>query len=266
MLFTLVLVFGGQLDPASSAGGRSDRLDDLMSWIGRPGLVVAALLAAYVVGTLLVAAVRWPIRYSNRVAIYRAYFIQPYRPDSIEDWAYSPANWRVPVEALADARDAVQSRFNKWPTLFPFSRGSVAEVLVEYERWCDSHGARGDHVPEGLPVVRVLEETMNDGGRRLRLVSADLYSDHDRPQAEAELRDAIVLTLPFAVVAALFNTSLSLATELVLVAVLSILEAMLFIQARRLDRDANSLLLGAVADHTISVPSLDALDWAASGR
>ena len=223
VLVACLLFFGGHVDSVSTQGGRSDRLDDLVAWIGRPGLMIAALLAAYLVGSLLVALARWPVHYSNRVAIYNAYFMTPYKPNGFEERPLT-VSWTIPVESLSEARDEVQSHFRRWPRLLPFSRGSIATLLVEYSRFAP-HGVEGS---DGLPLVGVLEETLSDGGRRLRQASVDLHSDFDRPQAEAELRDAVVLALPLAVVALLLNTSLSVPVEVVLVVAVGALLALLY--------------------------------------
>jgi hypothetical protein len=110
-------------------------------------------------------------------------------------------------------------------------------------------------------MANLLREPLTDGGRRLMMVNLELFAEHDRLQAEAELRDALLVPAPILAVAVFLNSSLSAGVVAVTSTVLVVLLILLFVQARSLDRDAFSAVLYVVADHTIALPVLDRVDW-----
>ena len=97
---------------------------------------------------------------------------------------------------------------------FPFNRESLISltVLLLTEAPPSQLFYIGD-VETSDKLYDVLVESFDDGGRRLRLSSGDLHADFDKYQSEAELRDALVPTLPVAVIAVILNLSLPWVSE-----------------------------------------------------
>lgn len=202
VLASLYLLFGQRAGAVTSGRGRTENLDDLVSWLGRPGLAAATSLAAYLVGSLVVTVVRTLLKRVNEHAI-----------DRVAD--------RVDQENQSD----VPTTTTVW---------------------------------NGL----LLGEVFRSGPRRLRLASSDLHADFDRLISESELRDGLVISLPLTTAALLANVELTGWTKAALASFSAALVVVLFAQARRSDREAHSLLMGAVADHTVSTHTLDAVTWA----
>jgi hypothetical protein len=221
----MALLLGGHISAVATETGRSDRLDDLLEWIGRPGLVTVALITAYLIGSIITAVTRGLIHQSNERVI----------------GSYPPL-------------DREGDRQERLSIMRPFSLLSVRSFAIEL--------SNVEHEPTRLArLSELLLECYRDGERRLRLASVDLYGDYDRFQSEAELRDSLIVPLPLAIVAVLLNSSLALLTEVVIGVLVVLVLSVLFVQARQLDRRGRSLVLGALTDHTISIPSLDRQGW-----
>lgn len=261
LLFGVVLLVGSELDSLSVAAERSERLNELVAWLGKPGLTTAALLGSYLLGSLVVSSIRGLFRQIEKSVV--AYRADEGDPTGDRDINLSAVARRL-IEMSKTTRGSI--RHDAW---FPFEAASLASLGVEVARWVPvdpAHATGASRTPaaplsESGPVTSILTESLGDGGRRLRLASADLHSDFDRLRSEAELRDSLLPSLPVALVAILLNTSLSVAVELTVIALAALLLAVLFVQARQLDRASGSLLVGAIADHTISVPTLDRYSW-----
>ena len=137
-----------------------------MQWIGRPGLIAAALLAAYLVGSLLVSVTRWYRRFRNRRAILlRCQVIHGARNwtfnlDTTGVGPLSPDAFKTPLkrglaskaaEYLAGPDYSYEgierpSRLNA--ISFPFSVDSLRSLLT----WL-----LGESPPEEIVVVNVFE-------------------------------------------------------------------------------------------------------------
>jgi hypothetical protein len=255
LLFSVALFLTDSLDDASSASGRSNGLNDLVAWIGRPGLLAATLLASYLVGSILVGATRWVIRKLN----YRSIGVRCYRLHKVAVEEIPTTSELEPGAATAVAIDVVRRRGRRrlLDLFFVFNRDSLISALALMLREASPGDVTALRNSDSSSLVEVLSETYRDGGRRLRLVSGDLHADYDRLQSEAELRDAMISCVPVAVLAVLLNLSLSTTTEIAIGLVTAALVATLFLQARQLDRGASSLLLGALTDGAFIVPALE---------
>lgn len=263
VLFSSVLLLGGHLDDLSAPTGRSERLDALLAWIGRPGLTAAALIGAYLIGSIVTSV-------SRRVLVsWSVSTFQKFDRDRGERFRDALSGGEPDSSALAlqvahEASGGVTTHSWSLPRMFPYSTGALSSFAVELKRFVQTGQYLrqwSSQASSGL-LYRLLTDTFMDGPRRLRLASPDLYADFDRLQSEAELRDSLLLPVPLVAVSVLLNSSLSAAVEAAIGIMLAGLLAVLSIQARIYDRKSNSLLLGTLSDHTISVAALDPIDWA----
>jgi len=95
---------------------------------------------------------------------------------------------------------------------------------------------------------------------RLIVAKPELYAEFSRVRGECVFRDAILLPLPVLGVA--IATNLSVATSLKVAVIVSVLlvDGYLFAQARKLFRDAHSLIAHSLADGTISSAAMSDRD------
>jgi hypothetical protein len=260
ILVSVALLAGGVVDDVTQRDSQSDRLGELVSWIGRPGVVAAASMAAYLVGSLAVTLVREATAYYNRTSIEDLGDASAVRPqlgdiDSDPDpvTGATPPPWMVePMVVVLREFESETSRLRRGFRLSLFRY----DALVSFARSLSER-----RLLDRVDIESILTELLDSGPRRLRVANADLHADFDRLVSEAELRDVLLLPLPLTTIALLTNLALPVATEvLVLIAVAGLVLA-LFAQARRHDRDAHSLLLSVLSDHTISTATLDDEGW-----
>lgn len=261
LLVSVVLFFSDNAHEFSSSDSRGAPLADLISWAGRPGLVATTFIAAYLVGSIVVSAMRSAFGRLNRRAV----------KIHLDEHGLPARDATTAVESI-DRRAEPTRAIDKmaYHYGFPYTEGSLGRYR-EVVLGAPFSAQRRD----GMPVVETLADDVNqrtglqsllleplgDGGRRLLVASEKLFGDFDRKQSEAELRDALLVPAPLACVAVLLNVSASTTAEIVIGTVLVVVLAALFGQARRLDREAYSLVLLALADHTISIPCLDPYEW-----
>lgn len=261
VLVTLALVGRGTVESATSEGGSSQALEDLVRWVGRPGLGAVLSLAAYLVGSLVVGLTRGAVKGVNRKALNamaeRAGLRHLETTDGSEIW-----DWLGEVMNTFDIELAKWTRHAGWARqlapIFPFTYDSAGMLASAFQEHVGSTLPRRNLI---APPTTVLIEAFVSGPRRLRLASTDLFGEVDRLISEAELRDALFVPLPIATFAILSHLRLPGFTPLTIMLVVLMLVVVLFGQARRSDREAYSLLLGALADHTFSTASLDRIGW-----
>jgi hypothetical protein len=240
-IFSLALFFGDAFDSVATNGGRSDNLTRVVDWIGRPGLVAAALLAAYLIGTMLNGVVRNGSKLLNAMAIDEYYGLAVYLT------LFAPYS-----------KDALQSLV--YGLHRELNRDQVESIV---------HGVRigtespGRYLAEEGAAIVIASEALEGGTgiRRLRGRSPDRYDDYDRKLAEAELRDGLIVPVPLALIALALNTKLSGVAEVMIGIVGAVVMGFLFLQARTLDREANDVVLYAVLDKLIATPTLERLGW-----
>ncbi len=200
------------------AGDRiSPALQSVYDALGRTGLLVAAAVAAYLVGTVVTRTLSRSTRL-RQVAL-------------------------VPHITTGTYRTATRKpRLLAWQA--PFSRPSLARVV----RLCEERK---------LPTETVLAEIVLSGGKRLLVANRDLYADYDRLQAEAELRLAIVPPALLLAVAMTLQVPAALSVEIGAVALVAVIGVMVLGDAQAILRDAHSMYAHMVADGVVSTPTLD---------
>jgi hypothetical protein len=204
--------------------GRSESLESRLEWIGRPGLVAAALLGSYLVGSVLTSSVR--------------------------DLALAAYD-----KSLLATAKALRTRH------LPYSAAATSRLLGELLRTGKEDPEVEAAIFDSELQLKLWREGLTDGGRRLIVANAELFGDYDRLQSEAELRDALMVPIPLIVAAVFFNTDVGIGAMVGVAVVVLVLLAVLYRQARRLDRAAFDTVLYAVADHIIGLPSLDRFSW-----
>jgi hypothetical protein len=266
ILFSMLLFFGGHVDQVGTESGRSELLSDMISWVDRPGIVAIALFTSYLIGSAVVTFIGRVIASFRERAIYRFDLERGPRVVSalqIEE-VVSPLSLTAMIEHAA--KPPRPSTYYSWdlPFWLPFSGESLESLLNALEEHVSSFDremARGRLGKRHQLLMHVLRGAYRDGGRRLLLASSDLYTEYDRKRSEAELRYALIVTIPVAALGFFLNSSLTIGTEVVATIGIAMTVTMFFRQAMALERAAHSLVLGALADHTISVPVLDSVAW-----
>ncbi|WP_372670037.1 hypothetical protein [Amycolatopsis kentuckyensis] len=87
---------------------------------------------------------------------------------------------------------------------------------------------------------------------RLIVAKPELHAEFGRIKAESEFRDAILLPLPILTVAVCANLSAPPWLEAAIVVAICVADLYLFFEARRLFREAHSMIAHSLADGTIS--------------
>jgi hypothetical protein len=105
---------------------------------------------------------------------------------------------------------------------------------------------------------RVCLDIIFGGGKRLLVAKRDFFDDYDRLKAEAEFRDSVTLPGLAFLVVVLLNIELAFWTEVVITLSVVSLMVVLTVQARAIDREANSMHAHAIADGLLSTQFIDA--------
>lgn len=203
---------------------RPDRLGDglaaLSDLLGPRGRLTVATVVAYLLGTVFVMFVRDQTR---RLHLSRL--------EQTTSYEYFDGSQRTLLL--------------RWAA--PFSRSSLRRL------WLFVRAELGDEIP----LEQVCQEILVGRGKQLLVANKDLYVEWDRLEAEAEFRDAIIL--PGAVFAAtcIFVVDWALPVKLLAATMVLLLLGVLWVHARRLDREANSMYAHAVADEQVTTPSID---------
>lgn len=142
---------------------------------------------------------------------------------------------------FVDGRKSIPARITA-----PFTTPS----LVRLRRRC--HG-------DPQLTEQVCSEILSDGGKRLLTTNLDLYGEYDRMRSEAEFRYAITLPAFGFLIISLMQVDWPFIAKLTLVFICIVGFAILLMQARFFDRDANSIYAHAVADGVVSTASLRGL-------
>ncbi|HEY8543715.1 MAG TPA: hypothetical protein VIL36_01660 [Acidimicrobiales bacterium] len=208
-------------EPADTvvAGDRvSPALRSLYDTLGRGGLLVAAAVAAYVVGAVVMRAV------TRRLRLFHAAFV-----DRVADPGYLDAP-RKP-----------------WPThlLSPLSRPAMRRVRSLCEQ-------------RGVQFEAVLADIVLSGGKRLLGTNRDLYGDYDRLLSEGELRLAVSGPSVLLAVAVALQVPAPWPVEAGGVALTVLMAAALVSDALSSLRDAYSMYAHLVTDGVVATPTLDA--------
>lgn len=220
ILAALYLAAYGPVHRATRGDRLGDGLESLLDLVGgRPG-AVALSVAAYLVGTLYVAAVR---RLMSQMGKRRV--------AGIANMAYVEADERSLLMAL----------------LAPFSRHSLRRVIGLCDREFSDPGL----------ATKVCEEIITGVGKRLLVKNKDLYAEWDRMAAEAEFRDAVALPAVLFTAVALFAVDAPGGWKAAAMFTIVALMIVLWVHARRLDREASSMYAHAVADGTVATAVLD---------
>jgi hypothetical protein len=219
LLATLYVLLASSVERVHEQARIGDGLQSLSDRLGERGWTVIAAVVAYLLGSIYLTVSR---RWLRNLALRQLPRLTT--ETSVDDDKPSP------LEVLRA----------------PFSRTSVRRLGL----------LRGDHY-DRVTAQNVCVEILFSGGHRLLGVNKDLYDQYDRLKAEAEFRDAVAAPALLFVVVALFDLRLGLAGEGTIVVLASIASYLLFSQARRLDREANSMYAHSIADGLISSPYLD---------
>jgi len=219
LLATLYVLLASSVERVHEQARIGDGLQSLSDRLGERGWAVIAAVAAYLLGSIYLTVSR---RWLRNLALRQL--------PRLTTEASVDVDKLSPLEVLRA----------------PFSRTSVRRLGL----------LRTPHYSQVL-AQNVCVEILFSGGHRLLGINKDLYDQYDRLKAEAEFRDAVAAPALLFVVVALFDLRLGLVGEGTIVVLTSIASYLLFSQARRLDRDANSMYAHSIADGLISSPYLD---------
>jgi len=194
-------------------------VQSLVDLLGPRGRIAVAAVIAYLLGTVFVAVVRGAMR--------QAYVAM--------------------LKDITDPNYVTGERRRLHQLAAPFSRPSLVRMAGFVAQDLD------DEVPERL----ICMEIILGGGKRLLVKNKDLYLEWDRMQTEAEFRDAIVLPSLLLGVVCLSTVNWSGATKLSAVAALCVVLAVLWVHARRFDRESYSMYAHAVVDREVTTAAID---------
>jgi hypothetical protein len=219
LLAAVYLVLFDAADDVLAESEVSDSLQSLYELLGRNGLLAAAAVLAYLVGTVFTRLMTLAMRsFTFRL---------------------------VPLVAVPEFIQSTAPRPRLLHFCRPFSRPSIRRILP----LCEQRQCRAEDV---------LTDIIVSGGKRLLSTHRDLYMEYDRLRSEAELRLAVVLPALVLAVVVAFQVPATLATEVASIAVVGLIALLVLIDAMTLTRHANSMYAHAVADGVITTPTLDA--------
>lgn len=217
LLVSAYLLLFNSADSVLAESAVSPGLQSLYDALGRNGLLAAAAIVAYLVGTVFTRLTNSAMRTITLTLVPR-------------------------VAAQAELPDAMRPR---WLHLCrPFSRPSIRRIIP----MCAA---------KGCGIEAVLADIIVSGGKRLLSANRDLYMEYDRLRSEAELRLAVVLPAQLLAIVVALQVPANLLAEVASVAVVWVLTALVFADALALTRNANSMYAHAVADRVVTTPSLD---------
>lgn len=198
----------------------SPALRSVYDLLGRTGLLVAAGVTAYLVGTVLTRFVTMRMR--------------------VRDVGLVPG---LVAESYLSVDRKQKPRAQAFQA--PFSRPALRRIA----RLCEERGVSAE---------TVLGEIVLSGGKRLLAANRDLYVDYDRLQSEAEFRFAILPPALLLAVAMVLQVPAALAVEVAAVLLVVAIGILVVADALAIRRQANSMYAHMVADGLVSTPSLDA--------
>ena len=222
LLAALYIGFQSIVADIADSASAGQPVENLVNQIGDKGWVIVASVGAYLIGTIFVAARNIV---TNRVAA-------------------SQLSWATSRRYLYERGPT------RWEKLIaPFSRPSLRRMGMLQEPTYDPK------LPRQVGI-----EIIFGGGKRLLVANQTLHGEYDRLRSEAEFGAAVALPLTIFTITSLTSLRLSSQSEFLLVLVEIAVAVVLLIQARFLDRQANSVYAHAVADGTVSVSILDSPD------
>lgn len=213
----LVAVSTGAADAVNSGMGFG--LAQLIDWFGRPGLLVVLAVSAYLLGDVYLLLSRKVMRRIN-MHLLRSLT----HPESTEFDQHRVPYWRR--------------------VLNPLSHQSIARLRSQF--------ALSDE-----EVYRVCYDIMVSKGKRLLVANRDVWQEFDRLVAEAEFRDALALPMTIFTATAVFESSPPFLIGTAILASAIGFAGIVFIAARREDREAMSTHAYLVAEGIVSTAYLD---------
>jgi hypothetical protein len=217
LLISAYLLLYDSADTVVAGDRISPGLQSVYDTLGRTGMLVAAGIVAYLVGTVVTRVLtRW-------MRLRQAALVPRYATD---EYRNAPRKPRMM---------ALQA---------PFSRPALARVFTMCE---ELH----------RPAETVLAEIVLSGGKRLLVANRDLYAHYDRLQAEAELRLAVVPPALLLAVAVALQVPAAIGIEIGAVALVAAISLMVLGDAQAILCEANSMYAHMVVDGVVSTPTLD---------
>lgn len=198
----------------------SPALRSVYDLLGRTGLLMAAGVTAYLVGTVLTRFVMLRMRMRDVGLV----------PGLVAESYLSVDRKQKPRAQAFQA---------------PFSRPALRRIST----LCDERGVSAE---------TVLGEIVLSGGKRLLVKNRDLYVDYDRLQSEAEFRFALLLPALLLSVAMVLQVPATVVVEVGAVVLVTTICFFVVGDAFAIRREANSMYAHMVADGLVSTPSLDA--------
>lgn len=201
------------------AGDRvSPGLQSLYDTLGRTGLLIAAAIGAYVLGTVVTGLV------TRRLRLFHAH---------------------VTAQVADPHYLAVRRKPRLLAFYSPFSRPALRRVRSLCEQ-------------RGVPFEAVLAEIVLSGGKRLLGTNRDLYGDYDRFLSEAEFRLAVSAPSLLLAVTVALQVPAAWPVEVGAVALTGLMAAVLVSDALAALREAYSMYAHLVTDGVVATPTLDA--------
>lgn len=229
ILASLYLWFGSSIDRAVNGDPQyGERIERVTSVVGQAGWNVVGLVAAYVIGSLYILAREF-------VVYHRA---------------------RRVIDGLTEPSDIDSGRGQFFGTNLRYLRSPISAPalrrLIELAR--QFHPADMSDFEKGVQLVR---DILNERGKRLVSHNKERFEVYDRLMAESEFRDALLLPGLIACAAILFDLDVGLPVKTLGLASLLLLAAVLYVHARVLEREANSVHAYAVAEGEGGTSSID---------
>ena len=217
LLVSAYLLLYDSADTVVTGDRVSPGLLSLYDTLGRTGLLVAAAIGAYVVGTVVTGLVTRRLRLFHARAVAR-----------VADEAYLEVRRKPRLLALYS----------------PFSRPALRRV----RSLCDERGVSFD---------RVLAEIVLSGGKRLLGTNRDLYGDYDRFLSEAEFRLSVSAPSVLLAVAVALQVPAAWPVEVGAVALTVLMAGVLVSDGLAALREAYSMYAHLVTDGVVATPTLD---------
>jgi hypothetical protein len=225
-LVALYLLLDKQITVLTQPSSADAGVKMVMKWLDSTGRLAVAGIVAYLVGALVLQAMQ-QIRYR---AAYR-----------LNAWTGKKYN-------IVEWGDKPREEWTLWGRLMiPFSRTSLVRLIAR----CNS---------DPILTDAVQLEIRRGGGKRLLVVNRDLYLEYDRLQSAAELRRAVAWPGVLLLAALVFSLSWPLWAASIGVFLSLVVLFGLGLDARLMNKEANSMYAHAVADRIVSTPSLEALE------
>jgi hypothetical protein len=239
-------------------------LGKLATFLGRVGLVAVLSVLCFLVGSLVVSFsqfVFWVLpaqRREARRALYgpeSAKSVRMTKPTVVQIRQIARAKSAQLVEQWQRSAVARELGDRQESSILPAFRS------VAYRESAGPPSPETDHLDDD-EIERSLVDDLLRAPLKERLLASekDVYSEIDRQDSEAELRESIILPAFVLLPALLLNIDTSVIASIAFSLGYLLLLAFLFMEARSRRIKSTTMLVNAVANGLLSTPTLDVID------